>query len=124
MLWAMARDEDGAGYRHGRLQQLIGEELAALVRDEVQDPALDGVRLTAVDLSVDYRSARVRYVTDDDAKPMIDRVAKAFARASAFLRRRVGEALELKRLPTLNFVYDRDAAAAARVRDLLSDEKK
>src|SRR2546421_13099574 len=101
--------EPGTGHRHTRLQQLIEEELMALLRDEVQDPRLDEVRVTAVELSVDYRSARVRWVAPDETKPALDKVQRAFERASAFLRRRLGEALDLKRLPTLSFVFDRDA---------------
>ena len=47
------------GHRHQRLQQLIGEELSSLLRYETQDPLLDDVRITAVELSIDYKSARV-----------------------------------------------------------------
>jgi len=117
-------EEGHAGHRHQRLQQLIEEELAALLRDEAQDPLLDDVRITNVQLSIDYKSARIRYVTLDfnESKPHLAKVDQALGRASAFLRARLGEALDLKKLPTLSFVYDRDAAAAARAAALL--EKK
>lgn len=56
----MRREEEGAGHRHERIQDLIFEELRALMRDDVSDPALNDVRVTAVVLSIDYRHARVR----------------------------------------------------------------
>src|SRR5690348_4166873 len=98
------------GHRHQRLQQLIEEELAGLLRDEVQDPRLGDCRITKVELSVDYKSARVYYVVADDAPANLQKVQRAFERASAFLRARLGEALDLKKLPTLSFIFDRDAA--------------
>jgi len=50
--------QQAAGHRHARLQQILREELGALVRDELSDPRLDEVMVTSVELSVDYRNAR------------------------------------------------------------------
>jgi ribosome-binding factor A len=111
------------GHRHQRLQQLIEEELTSLLRDEVQDPRLEDVRLTGVTLSIDYKSARVRFLVADDSRANLTKVERGLLRAAAFLRARLGEALDLKKLPTLSFAYDRDAAAAARARALLDDDK-
>jgi hypothetical protein len=36
----MRREEEGAGHRHWRVQSLVLEELRALLRDDVSDPAL------------------------------------------------------------------------------------
>jgi ribosome-binding factor A len=114
------RDEN-AGHRHTRLQQLIHEELESLVRDEVTDPRLEGVRCTSVELSVDYRSARVNFVLPpgDESPARIAKVDKAFERATPFLRARLGDALDLKRVPQLRFLYDRDGAARARAEELM-----
>ncbi|HVJ91947.1 MAG TPA: hypothetical protein VM580_19235, partial [Labilithrix sp.] len=55
------RREEGAVHRHERVQGLIFEELRALMRDDVSDPALADVRVAAVVLSIDYRHARVHF---------------------------------------------------------------
>ena len=109
------------GHRHQRLQQLLQEEIESLLRDEVTDPRLEDVRCTRVELSVDYRSARVHYLVPEgrDAAGELAKIERAFERASAFMRARLGEALELKRVPQLNFKYDRDAAAEARAQAIL-----
>jgi ribosome-binding factor A len=107
------------GHRHQRLQQLIDEELVALLRDEVQDPLLDDVRITSVELSVDYKSARVRWAAFDESRAYVAKLDKALERATPFLRARLGEALDLKKLPTLSFMFDRDAAARARALALI-----
>jgi ribosome-binding factor A len=103
-------ENEGAGHRHARLQGLIAEELRALLRDDVVDPALKEVRLTAVVLSVDYRHARVHFALRgavvDGVEQERGRAERALSRATPFLRARLAEAIELKRVPDLRFVFD------------------
>jgi ribosome-binding factor A len=103
-----AEESAGAGHRHARLQELILEELRSLLRDDVSDPALGDVWVTAVVLSVDYRHARVHFtVTGDsrDGEPAAGR-QRAFERATPFLRAQLADAIDLKRVPDLRFVFD------------------
>jgi ribosome-binding factor A len=106
-------ENEGIGYRHARLQGLILEELRALLRDDVTDPALAEVRITAVVLSVDYRNARVHFAlrgATDGVERDRGHVERALGRATAFLRARLADAIELKRVPDLHFVFDGVAA--------------
>jgi len=104
----MRREEEGAGHRHERLQGLIFEELRALLRDDVSDPTLAGVGITAVVLSVDYRHARVHFAISRAAGVPVERasIERALGRATPFLRARLSDALDLKRVPDLRFVFD------------------
>jgi ribosome-binding factor A len=105
----MRREEEGAGHRHARLQGLILEELRALLRDDVTDPALACVRITAAVLSIDYRHARVHFATSviaGDAQRSRTEAERALVRASPFLRARLADALDLKRVPDLRFLFD------------------
>ncbi len=112
----MRREEEGggAGHRHPRLQGLILEELRALLRDDVTDPALFAVRITAAVLSVDYRNARVHFGTigAEEGTRGEAEVARALTRATPFLRARLADALDLKRVPDLRFVFDGVLATA------------
>ena len=99
-------DEGNAGHRHARLQELLLEELVGLFRDDVTDPALSDVAITRVALSVDYRHARVHYVVQGGARFDAALVASRLVRATPFLRARVGEAIDLKRVPEMTFVLD------------------
>jgi ribosome-binding factor A len=88
---------------------LIVEELRGLLRDDVSDPALTGVRITAIVLSVDYRHARVHFAlqaSEEEARERRVRVEHGLARATPFLRARLADALDLKRVPDLRFVFD------------------
>jgi ribosome-binding factor A len=97
----MGREEEegAAGHRHARVQGLILEELRAIVRDEISDPALSDVRINAVVLSIDVRHARVHYTADRPAE-------RALVRATPFFRARLADAIDLKRVPDLHFVFD------------------
>jgi ribosome-binding factor A len=105
----MRREEEGAGYRHARLEGLVLEELRALLRDDVSDPALMSVVITAIVLSVDYRHARVHFAlregTQNESHERA-RAERALGRATPFLRARLGDAIDLKRIPDLRFVFD------------------
>jgi len=112
----MKRVEEGAGHRHARLEGLILEELRALLRDDVSDPALGDVWVTAVVLSVDYRHARVHFTVTGPAEgPGEERDGspaaraekeRALDRATPFLRAQLAIAIDLKRVPDLRFVFD------------------
>jgi ribosome-binding factor A len=106
------KEDEGAGHRHARLQGLILEELRALLRDDVTDPALVDVRIVAIVLSVDYRHARVHFTLL--ASPgVLDhaQAERALTRATSFFRARLAEAIDMKRLPDLRFVFDGIAPA-------------
>lgn len=91
------------GFRGQRLEGLFREELNSLLDSEVNDPRLEDVRVSRVELSRDGSRARVWFVCDRDA---VIHVVAAFERAAGFLRGRLGEALPLKRLPELRFRHE------------------
>ena len=104
--WILEDDDDEhvsrGGHRHARLTDVLREELDGLVRDELCDPGLDGVRVARVELSVDYRAARVYAQVDDAARRTA--AEQAIARAAPYLRRRLAEAVEVKVVPALRFI--------------------
>jgi len=100
----MKQDREGAGHRHGRLERLILEELRALLREDIADPALIGARITNLVLSVDYRHARVHFALRSGGERAY--VERAFERATPFLRAQLADAIDMKRVPDLRFVFD------------------
>ena len=105
----MRRGDDSArGFRLVRLKDLILEELRSLLRDDIEDPTLEGVGITELVLSVDARNARVHWGFGPDAagRPPVREVERALVRATPFLRARLAEAIDLKRVPELRFVHD------------------
>lgn len=82
--------------------------MQSLLRDEVSDPALEGIQVVSLKLSPDGGHARVGYVVEaplgkeHQAK---QRTQMALERAAGFLRARLASQLDLKRLPRLTFTF-------------------
>lgn len=99
---------DATGHRPHRLENILLEQLQSLVRDEASDPALGGLVLVSLRLSVDGGHARVAYAVVAalrDAARVERSSREALGRATGFLRARLAALLDLKRLPTLTFTF-------------------
>jgi ribosome-binding factor A len=86
------------------VESAILEELSSILRDDVSDPELEGVKLTHIVLSPDGKVARIHFAVPR-GRPRTA-VERAFTRATGFLRGRLAEGVELKRTPELRFIYE------------------
>ncbi|MEO1202978.1 MAG: 30S ribosome-binding factor RbfA [Pseudomonadota bacterium] len=104
--------------RNQRLGNQVLRTLSELLRNDVKDPRVASVSLTTVDLSRDLGVARVYFsLLDPAADP--EPVADGLARASGFLRGRLGQALKVRHVPELRFVHDDSAEHAMHISELL-----
>ena len=93
--------------RTERVADLIREELARVLRRDAHDPRLALVTITRVEVSPDLGQARVFWSRlEGPGAPDPEAVEDALDAAAPFLRRRLAEALELRRVPQLAFRYD------------------
>ena len=105
-----------ASNRIGRINEEIQRELSALIRT-VKDPRVHGlVSITAVDTAPDLRYAKV-YVSMLD-KSDVKEVVKGLKSASGYLRRELGQALQLRYTPE-PFVADDSIAEGAHILELI-----
>ncbi len=91
--------------RIDRVNSLLQQELAEIIRSELKDPRLGFVSVVGAEVSPDLRHARVRISIlgeEDDKK----RSLAVVQGAAAFLRERLRRRLELRRLPELDFRLD------------------
>ena len=106
-----------------RLNQLLRDELADLLRRETEDPELQGlISITEVDTSPDLKLAKVYFSTlgDDEHTAKVYRHLK---KASRFFRREIAKRLNLRHTPELDFQLDPSIARGARIMELLADIK-
>lgn len=105
--------------RNQRLGTQVLRTLSELIRRESKDPRLDGVALTAVDVSRDLSIAEVHYsLLDPEADPA--EAQDGLDSASGFLRSRLGRAIKIRRSPELRFIHDVSAAESDRINVLLA----
>ena len=104
--------------RNQRLGNHVLRTLNELLRFETKDPRLQGVSITAVDLSRDLSVAEVYYSLLDpngDAAP----VQEGLEKAAGFLRGKLGQAIKVRHVPELRFEHDDSAAEGQRISDLI-----
>ncbi|PIQ43599.1 MAG: ribosome-binding factor A [Gammaproteobacteria bacterium CG11_big_fil_rev_8_21_14_0_20_46_22] len=103
--------------RVARVARALQQVLAELIAREVKDPRVQGVTITDVDVSRDLAHARVYLAFSHEN---IAETLKGFEKASGFLRKRVGEELDLRITPSLKFYHDPAVKAGGRMDDILS----
>jgi ribosome-binding factor A len=108
-----------ATHRPDRVGDQIRQELSELIsRGTVHDPGIGFITLTRVKVSPDLQVARVYYTTMGDEAARRE-TAKALQRATGFFRRRVGDRLQLRRVPELQFQFDESVMHQDRVEQIL-----
>lgn len=108
------------GRRVERVNQLLREELARLVLEELKDPRVAGVTFTNVETSTDLSHARISVRTLPGDVP-VEEAIEGLDRASGFIRRRLGRELRFRKTPELHFVPDHTLEHARRIDELLDE---
>jgi ribosome-binding factor A len=96
----------------------IQRELAQLLRDEVKDPRVGRVTITAVEVSPDLSHAKVRF-SQLSGHEHAREAEQALARTASFLRRELSHRLGLYSVPQLHFVYDDSIESGMRLSQLI-----
>ena len=99
----------------------LQEEIAEIVRTEIDDPLIGFVTITDVEMSPDLKHARVYFSVLGDEQEKRDS-ARGIRRAAKFIRGRIAERVELRYVPTLRFLLDETAERAQRIETLLRQE--
>ena len=73
-------------------------------------------------MTPDLQLARVYYTSLGDEKAQQE-TAKALGRATPFLRRQVAQRVRLRRVPELEFFYDKSVAQHDRIEQILQELK-
>ncbi len=109
------------GYnRSERVGPLIFEEISRVLVNKLEDPRLKGLTFTKVKMTKDLRVARIYYslIGDDDA---IEAAGAALEGARGKFKRAIGDNLNLRYMPDLEFFYDRNVAHADRIGRILEE---
>lgn len=110
-------------HRPEKVEQFIKEELSTILQREVRDPRIGFVSVTDVEVSADLRHARifVSVLGDADAKAA---TMDGLRSALGYIRRELGQRLQMRYTPDITFKLDESIERGARVNKLLGDVAK
>lgn len=109
--------------RNQRLSSQMLRILNELVRFETKDPAVDGVSLTAIEVTRDLSVAKVYFSLlnpQDDAASAL----AGLQRASGFLRSKLGASIKVRHTPELRFFHDDSVAHSIKMSHLIESANK
>lgn len=106
-----------------RVTQAIKRELSNIIHDELKDPRIGFVTLTRVELTKDLRIAKIYYsVLGSDKEKKNSSIA--LESAKGFMRRLIGERIDLRFIPELIFKEDRSIEYSIYIEQELEKLKK
>ena len=107
-------------HRPEKVEQFIKEELSQILQREVHDPRIGFVSVTDVEVSQDLRHARifVSVLGTDEEKTA---TMEGLASATRYIRRALGQRLQMRFTPDLAFRLDESIERGSRVMKLLGE---
>lgn len=109
--------------RRERVQSLLRDKVSQIIIGELVDPRMGFVTVTRAEVSPDLRVAKVFVSIIGDA----GEISKTFAgleHAAGFVRCRIGETIEMKSTPRVQFVLDDSVKKSVRITELLRQISK
>ena len=106
--------------RTDRVDELLQQEIGALLTREVADPRIGFATITDVETTPDLRHARV-WVSVIGTKADRDETVRALQDAMGFIRHELGRRLRIKRIPELHVRLDDSAERGTRILHLIQE---
>lgn len=101
-----------------RIAHEIKKEISRILREDVSDPRIGFVSLTDVNITPDLKYAKifVSVLGDENSKK---KTLKGLKSATSFIKLKLGEALDLRFIPDIKFVYDNSLERGSRILGLM-----
>ena len=109
--------------RKDKVQDAIQKEVSSIIQNELKDPRLGFVTITAVEITQDLRYAKIFYSVlgkEEEHK----KSQKALDSASGFIRRLIAERLQLRFAPEIAFKEDKSSEYSVRIQEVLDKIKE
>jgi ribosome-binding factor A len=103
-----------------RVGELLKQKISQVIIAEMSDPRMGFVTVTKVEAAPDLRSAKV-YVSILGTEGERTRTLRGLRHAHGFIQRLIGEEIELRNVPALNFVEDPSVKRSIRISRLINE---
>src|SRR5947209_14264640 len=110
-------------HRQEKLGELIAVELSELLRTRVKDPRVGFASITHVEVSGDYRHAKIFVSVMGSEEEQVNTM-KALKHATGFLRHELASRLTLRYMPEIVFKLDTSIEQGARILELIREVER
>lgn len=110
-------------HRQEKLGELFAVELSDLLRTRVKDPRVGFASVTHVEVSGDYRHAKI-YVSVMGSEEEQANTMKALKSATGFLRHELAGRIVLRYMPEIVFKLDTSIEKGSRILELIRENEK
>ena len=105
-----------------RLGHIFTEAISKIINEEVKDEDIKFVTITAVDISSDLSYAKVYFTNLIDSDR--EKVTNALNRASSFIRGKLFDTVEIRKMPELTFIYDESIEYGNKIEKIIDEINK
>ena len=99
-----------------RLNNAFVEKISEIIHDEVKDNDLKTVTITDARITNDLSYAKIYFTTMDDDK---EKVLKALNKANGFIKSKLCEKVDIRKMPEIVFVYDESIEYGKKIEDII-----
>lgn len=110
-------------HRQEKLGELFAAELSDLLRTRVKDPRVGFASITHVEVSGDYRHAKI-YISVMGSEEEQANTMKALKHATGFLRHELAGRIVLRYMPEIVFKLDTSIEKGTRILELIRESEK
>ena len=113
-----------ANYRGGRINEEVRREISVILRDEIKDPRMTAmVSVTSVKVSKDLKYAKVYVSIFGKNEEEKNETFAALKSTSGYVRREVGQRINLRNTPQILFELDDSISYSMRIEELIEKVK-
>ncbi len=99
-----------------RLNNAFVEKISEIIHDEIKDKDVKMVTITDARVTNDLSYAKIYFTTMDEDKK---KVVSALNKASGFIRTKLCEKIDIRKMPEIAFVYDESIDYGKKIEDII-----
>ncbi|MDO4963171.1 MAG: 30S ribosome-binding factor RbfA [bacterium] len=103
--------------KNERINSNIQKEISYIVANEIKNPNIKFVTITAVDVTSDLSYAKVYFTTLEDRLETLEGLKSA----KGFIRKTLADRIELRHIPELEFIYDESIEYGNRIEEKIKE---
>ncbi len=103
-----------------RINELVKREISDIIRMELQDPRVQLVTITHVDVSPDLHYARVSFSVLDGAQD-VQNTLNGLNRARGLIRKMLGQRIKTRYTPEIEFIHDKSVEYSTFIEEKLKE---